>query len=262
MAERTGPVGVTCDGGVAVVLLQLPERANALGPTLMPALRAALHDLRSRDGVRAVVLAGDGRNFCAGGDLDLPLFDEPDASARLAEIEAAYDITDALLDLEMPVVAAIHGRCAGAGLALALASDVRVATASASFSLEFVRLGLVPDMGLCWLLPAAIGGSRALELALGGEVIGAAQAAEWGLVNRVVPDGTHVDAAIAWCRHVVQFPPGGLAATRRLLREAPRLDRVRAFEQERHVVNALIPTADSQDRLHAFRTRARQGRPQ
>jgi len=240
--------------------MQVPERANALGPALIPALRTALLDLRGRHDVRAVVLAGEGRHFCAGGDLDLPLFDEADPAARLAAIEEAYDITDALLDLDVPVVAAIHGRCAGAGLALALGSDLRVATASASFSLEFVRLGLVPDMGLCWLLPAAIGGSRALELALASDVIGAPQAAEWGLVNRVVPDGTHVDAATAWCRQLAAFPPRGLAAARRLLRNAPRLDRARAFEEERDVMNALIPTADSQDRLHAFRTRARQGR--
>jgi len=258
MAEE--PVGVSCDGRIAIVTMQVPERANALGPALIPALRTALRDLHGRDEVRAVVLTGEGRHFCAGGDLDLPLFDEPDAAARLAEIAAAYDITDALLDLDAPVVAAIHGRCAGAGLALALASDLRVATASASFSLEFVRLGLVPDMGLCWLLPSAIGGSRSLELVLSGDVIGAAQAAEWGLVNRVVPDGSHVEAAMAWCRQVVEFPPRGLAAARRLLREASPLDRTCAFEEERQVMNALIPTADSQARLHAFRTRARQGR--
>ena len=82
------------------------------------------------------------------------------AQRRLAQIEDAYAVTDALLDLDVPVVAALQGRCAGAGLALALACDLRVATSSATFSLEFVRLGLVPDMGLCWLLAPAIGGAR------------------------------------------------------------------------------------------------------
>jgi enoyl-CoA hydratase/carnithine racemase len=260
MGEAATAVGVTDDDGVAVVMLQVPERANALGPALMAALLDTLGSLPRRGEVRAVVLAGEGRNFCAGGDLDHPLFDEPDPSARLAQIEAAYGITEAILDLDVPVVAAIHGRCAGAGLALALAADLRVAAASATSSLEFVRLGLVPDMGLCWLLPAAIGGSRALELALSGEVVDAGTAGEWGLVNRVVPDGTHVDAATAWCRQVAGFPAGGLAATRRLLRTAARLERPYAFQEEAGVMNSLIATADSQARLRAVRTRQTRGR--
>src|SRR5262249_6828156 len=159
------------------------------------------------EGVRAVVLAGQGRNFCAGGDLTHPLFDETDGSARLAQIEDAYGITEALLDLEVPVLAAIQGRCAGAGLALALGCDLRVMATSATFGLAFGRLGLVPDMGLCWMLAPAIGGARALELALTAEVIGSAQAMEWGLVNRVVPDGAELGEARAWAEALVAFPP-------------------------------------------------------
>jgi 2-(1,2-epoxy-1,2-dihydrophenyl)acetyl-CoA isomerase len=252
-----GPVSVDVEGGVAVVTMRRPDRANALGPELMAALKDALVSLRRRDGVRAVVLAGEGRNFCAGGDLTHPLFDEPDAWVRLAQIEDAYGITEALLDLDVPAVAAIQGRCAGAGLALALGCDLRVMATSATFSLDFVRLGLVPDMGLCWLLAPAIGGARALELALTADVVGSGQALEWGLVNRVVPDGAEGQEARAWAEALVAFPPGGLAATRRLVRTVGSMDRDRGFALERETMNRLIPTPDSQAQLEAFRTRRR-----
>ncbi|HRE01431.1 MAG TPA: enoyl-CoA hydratase/isomerase family protein, partial [Ilumatobacteraceae bacterium] len=101
----------------------------------------------------------------------------------------AYGVTERLLDLPLPIVCAVQGRCAGAALAMVLSCDLRIATESAVFSLDFVRLGLSPDMGVCWLLGSAVGIGRALDFALSGELMDAQRALDWGIVTRVVPDG-------------------------------------------------------------------------
>jgi 2-(1,2-epoxy-1,2-dihydrophenyl)acetyl-CoA isomerase len=187
------------------------------------------------------------------------LFDEPDAAARRSQIQAAYDVTELLLDLEVPVVCAIQGRVAGAATALVLASDIRIAAPSTVFSLDFVRLGLSPDMGVCWLLTPAIGTSRALEMAMSGDLVGADTALAWGLVSKVVDEGQQRDIAIETARRLSEHPRAGLAAIRRLVRTAHTMSRTEGFAAEIDSMNSLIPTADAQGRLADFRSRAARG---
>jgi 2-(1,2-epoxy-1,2-dihydrophenyl)acetyl-CoA isomerase len=222
-------------------------------------MSAALRDVAADESIRAVVLAGEGKHFCAGGDLRHPLFDEPDADARLPQIRAAYDVTEQLLDLEVPVVCAIQGRVAGAATALVLASDIRVAAPSTVFSLDFVRLGLSPDMGVCWLLTPAVGTSRALEMALTGDFVDAEAALAWGLVSKVVDEGRQREVAIETAQRLAQHPRAGMAAIRRLVRTAHTMPRAEGFAAEIDSMNSLIATADAQGRLADFRSRAGRG---
>jgi 2-(1,2-epoxy-1,2-dihydrophenyl)acetyl-CoA isomerase len=261
MSETTAavpaPVVLSVRDGVAHLRLTRAERANAMDAATLEALADAVLEVRALDGVRVLVISGDGRHFCAGGDLSHVLFDERDPARRLAHIQVAYRVTERLLDLDVPVVAAVHGRCAGAALALMLAADLRVAASSTTFSLDFVRLGLLPDMGLCFLLAPAIGTGRALELALTAQVVDAEQGLAWGLVNRVVPDGHHLDVALELADGLRRLPPGGLAAARRMVRTAPYQSRDSAFAAEAGLMNELIPSHDAQSALAAFRSRAR-----
>lgn len=255
--EPDSLVEVTIDGDVAVLALNRASRANAMDASVFVALSEALDQMRDITSIGAIVLCGNGRHFCAGGDLDHPLFHEDDTVVRRNQIAEAYEVTNRLLDHPLPIVSAIQGRCAGAGLALVLGTDIRVAAATAVFSLDFVRLGLVPDMGLCWLLASTVGTGRALDLALSGELIGAEQALAWGLVSRLVEAGDERSTALAIAHQLAVHPPAGMTDIRRLVRAAPFVDRHVAFSDEIETMTRLTATSDARERLQAFRDRGR-----
>jgi len=173
--------------GYAVVRLNRPERLNALTHALVQDLHVELAALDADPTVRAVVLTGEGRAFCSGADLGGGPSDAEDVIRRLYN-----PLITQLTSMATPVIAAVNGVAAGAGFSLALAADLRLASENASFALSFVKVGLVPDAGATWLLPRAVGSTRAAEIALLGRKVTAAQALEWGLVNEVVsPDDLH-----------------------------------------------------------------------
>lgn len=252
-----GLVQVELMGNVAVMELARADRANSMDGAMFAAMCAALERLGDHTQARAIVLCGRGRNFCAGGDLDHPLFSEDDEPRRRAQIAAAYEVTTRLLDHPLPIVAAIQGRCAGAGLAVALSTDVRVGARSAVFSLDYVRLGLVPDMGLCYLLASTVGTGRALEIAMTADLFNATRAQELGVLAHVVEDGSERATALEIAGRLAAHPPLGLAGTRRLVRAAPWMDRADAFAAEIDVMTTLTASPDSRARLEAFRERQR-----
>jgi 2-(1,2-epoxy-1,2-dihydrophenyl)acetyl-CoA isomerase len=174
------------DGAVLTLTLNRPEKLNSVTDAMLVALAAALTSEAADPGVRAVVLTGAGRGFCAGQDLGA-------FSGRVEGVQEHLDrfyhpVLRALIGLDKPVVAAINGVAAGAGLSLALACDLRVAGASATLVQAFVRIGLVPDSGGSWFLPRLVGLSRALEMSMLGDDVPAQEALRIGLVDRVVPD--------------------------------------------------------------------------
>src|SRR4051812_613854 len=173
------------EGAVATITLDRPAALNALTIPMKYELLEALEAVRDDAAVRAVVLTGAGRAFCAGQDLKERL--EPGAPSLGEELRERYNpIVRAMRSMPKPIVGAINGVAAGAGMSLALACDVRVAAERASFVLAFGRLGLIPDSGATWLLPRLVGPSPAAELALLNEPMSAARAQELGLVARVV----------------------------------------------------------------------------
>ena len=171
---------------IATLTLDRPAALNALTIPLKTELLAAFRAIAHDRAVRAVVLTGAGRAFCAGQDLKERL--EPDAAPLAVELRERYNpIIAAMRALDQPIVAAINGVAAGAGASLAFACDIRLAAEGASFVLAFGRIGLVPDSGATWFLPRLIGSARAAELALTGAALSATEAERAGLVSRVVP---------------------------------------------------------------------------
>ena len=205
------------DGPLAVVTLNRPESLNALDARLGRDLAQALLAAAGDSAVRAVVLTGAGRAFCAGGDLKAMASPE---SAR--EVEAIlrnfHDVVRLLHELDKPTLAAIHGQAVGAGMSFALACDARVASEDATFSQAFIKIGLSPDGGSTWLLPRLVGPARAALLAMTGETIPARRALEWGLVSEVVPTGQHLARTLEVGRQIAAFSPGALRSIKRLLR--------------------------------------------
>src|SRR3989442_3083086 len=197
MVERDGPVATTRPNN--------PARLNALAPALTAELLETLEEFDSDPEVRAIVLTGEGRGFSAGADLST--LQEPYLKGERPKLsfflrEGYNKLIPLLTEAPKPVVAAINGVAAGAGVSLALACDLRVASEEASFSMAFVRIGLIPDAGSSYLLPRTVGMARALELALLSEKVDAAKALDIGLANRVVPSECLVPQAKDSCRRL------------------------------------------------------------
>lgn len=249
--EPARAIRVDVAEAVATITLDRPEALNALTIPMKRALLAALEAVAADRSIRAVVLTGAGRAFCAGQDLRERL--EPGAPPLGEELRERYNpIVLALRALPQPVVAAVNGVAAGAGASLAFACDLRVAADTARFVLAFDRIGLVPDSGATWTLPRLVGAGRAAELALLGDAVTAEEALRIGLVGRVVPADELPGAARDLALRLAAGAPAALAATKRLLADAFDRDLAAALEAEAEAQDALGRTADHAEGIAAF----------
>ncbi len=214
-------VNVRVSEAIATIELNRPETLNAWNRQLGVDLLAALERVRTDDTVRTVVIAGAGRAFSSGADLkdfgggDLTPDGRPDIYRTLTE--RYHPIMRAIRDLPKPVVAAVNGAAVGIGCSLALCCDLIVAGESAYFLLAFVNIGLVPDGGSSLFVPSRVGKARASELAMLGERIGAAQALEWGLINRVVADAALAEQVGTLAARLAAGPTRSYAGAKREL---------------------------------------------
>jgi 2-(1,2-epoxy-1,2-dihydrophenyl)acetyl-CoA isomerase len=188
------------DGPVALITVNRPTRLNALPPKTVDTLTSAFLELEADSRIRAVVLTGTGRGFCAGADISGDVGD-----ARRVLLEAWNPLVMTMRTLQLPIIAAINGVAAGAGVSLALACDLRVAVRSARFELSFAKIGLMPDAGLTWLLPRIVGLGRANELALLAGRLTAAEARDWGLVNQLCEDDEAVTNALVTAQRFAEL---------------------------------------------------------
>ncbi len=252
MTSPTDGLRVERDGPVVTLTLDRPEALNALTVPLKLALADALRTVAGDRSVRAVVLTGAGRAFCAGQDL--PERDRPDALPLDAELREHYlPIIRALRAMDQPVIAAVNGVAAGAGASLAFACDVRLAAPEARFVLAFGRIGLIPDCGATWFLPRLVGSSRAAEIALVGDPVGAEEAATIGLVRRVVPADQLLDAARELAQALAAAAPQALGWTKHALDAAWSTDLETALEEEARLQGLAGATRDHAEGLAAFR---------
>lgn len=237
--------------GVATIVLDRPDALNSLEATLKRDLASALREAGRDPAVRAVVLTGAGRAFCAGQDLRERL--APGATPLDVEVRTRFNpLVLALRRLEKPVVAAVNGVAAGAGVALAFACDLRIAASSASFVLAFGRIGLVPDSGASWFLPRLVGASRAAELLLLSDPLPAAEALRIGLVNRVVPPEALADEAHALAVRLASGAPRAMALTKRALDRALDQGLEAQLDYEASLQGIAGRTADHAEGLAAF----------
>jgi 2-(1,2-epoxy-1,2-dihydrophenyl)acetyl-CoA isomerase len=236
---------------IATITLDRPEALNALTIPLKAGLLAAFRAVARDRTVRAVVLTGAGRAFCAGQDLKERL--APDAAPLAVEVRERYNpIIAAMRSLDRPIVGAINGVAAGAGASLAFACDIRIAADDASFVLAFGRIGLVPDSGATWWLPRLVGPAKAAELALLGESLSAADAERFGLVARVVPHDAVVIEARAVAARLAALAPVALALTKRALERTWSISLDEALEDEAYRQGVAGATADHAEGLAAF----------
>lgn len=252
MAGDAGePVIVGRNGAVVTLTLNRPARLNALDSAMHEALASALAAIEADESARAVLLTGAGRGFCAGADLA----EHQDRPAR--DLGAAIDLhynplARRMRALPKPIVAAVNGIAAGAGMNLALAADIVVACEAASFTQAFIRIGLMPDAGGTHFLPRAVGDARARGLAMLGDTITAREAADWGLIWQCLPDEGFPDAALALATALAAKPTRALAAMKRAfaVSSANALDA--QLDLERDLQRELGRTADFGEGVAAF----------
>ncbi|WP_374103059.1 enoyl-CoA hydratase/isomerase family protein [Streptomyces sp. B93] len=247
----------TTDNHVSRITLNRPEALNALTPDLRERLIQLLSDASADPTVRAVVLTGTGRGFCAGADLRGGAGAGPRVAGDVSRTLrlGAQRLVAAVLDCEKPVIAAVNGTAAGLGAHLALACDLVLAAESARFIEVFVRRGLVPDGGGAYLLPRLIGPHRAKELMFFGDALTAADAARLGLVNRVVPDADLTDTTHDWATRLATAPTRALTLTKQLVNASLDTDRATAFAAEAAAQEINMTTADAHEGLTAFAER-------
>ena len=255
-----GPVLHRVAEGVSWITLNRPEALNAVTAEMRETLIGLLESASADPGVRAVVLTGAGRGFCAGADLRAAPGDGSAAGSgeRLAGDVArmlrrgVQRLVAAVLDCEKPVLAAVNGPTAGVGVPLALACDLVLMADTAGLVPAFVRRGLVPDGGAAYLLPRLVGPQRAKELLFLGDTLTAADAERLGLVNRVVPAAELEQTARAWAARLASGPTRSIALTKQLLNAALESDRSAAFAAEATAQETNMATADAAEGVRAF----------
>ena len=242
-------------GGVAVVTLNRPQALNSFTRGMHRQLWEALDRAEANLAIRALVLTGAGRGFCAGLDLSELDFTPGPGQLERADpgpvIDQAFNpTTRRLMSLRMPTVCAVNGVAAGAGASVAMACDVVVAAPGASFVQAFSRIGLIPDAGGSWLLVERLGLARAMALAMTGDKLGADKALEWGLIWEVADPC--VEAALALATRLSEMPTRALVATRHLLRDASTRSLDQHLDIERDTQSLLGRSHDYIEGVTAF----------
>jgi 2-(1,2-epoxy-1,2-dihydrophenyl)acetyl-CoA isomerase len=249
------PVRVERDGALTVIMLNRPNVLNAFDETLTSALSAAILDTASDASVRAVVITGAGRAFSAGQDLRDPAMQvAAGAELRLGdELRRRYHpLIAAIREMRKPVVAAVNGVVAGAGLGIAVACDVRVASAAAVFRAAWSRVGLVPDAGSAFFLPRLVGWGRAMDMILTGEPVSADEALRIGLVTRVWPEAEFADGWRAYARALAHGATEAFALSKEGLNAAWERDFTSFLDLESSLQDRAGRTRDYAEGVSAF----------
>lgn len=264
MADR---VSVTIDAGVADVRLNRPEKINALDPAMFAAIVDAGEQLKSDPSVRAVVLSGEGRGFCAGldfgsfqamagghgnaggnGSEDRPVRGIGDTDGRITHLgqQAAY----VWQEVPAPVIAAVHGVALGGGIQIALGADVRFVAPDARMSVLEIRWGLIPDMTGTMMLPRLVGLDVAKELTFTGRMVSGEEAGRIGLATRVTE--TPLEDALELAREIASKSPAAVRGAKRLLNQAGTVDLAQQFADERTTIGSLIGSPDQVEAVTAY----------
>jgi enoyl-CoA hydratase/carnithine racemase len=242
--------------GVATLTFNRPEVLNALTFEVYAQFRDLLEELRYDDAVKVLVLTGQGRGFCSGGDVEKIIGDllRRDVKGHLDFTRMTGAVVQNMRLLDKPIIAALNGTTAGAGAVIALASDLRIAADGMKFAFLFTRVGLTgADMGAAYLLPRVIGQGRALELLLLGDAIDAATAERYGLVNRVVPPADLLPKAQEWASRLAHGPTLAISMTKRLVNNEWHMDLLAALESEAQAQALMLMGEDHRLFYEAFR---------
>jgi len=254
MAYET--VDLSIDNGVAEITLNRPERLNAWNAQFGDELRQALLTDAADPEVRSVLITGAGRGFSSGADLK-EMLEQGSDGGQIPDVGEMlrtryHPIIKGIRELPKPVVAAVNGPAVGIGCSLALACDLIWAAESAVFGLAFVNIGLVPDGGSTFLVPVAAGKARALEMALLGDPLPAERALEWGLINRVVPDGELMEQARGLAQTLARGPTRSYANSKRALNNSFLKIMDEQLDLEADMQAEMVKTSDFIEGVSAF----------
>jgi 2-(1,2-epoxy-1,2-dihydrophenyl)acetyl-CoA isomerase len=244
---------LTQDQGLATITLNAPEKLNAVSRKMVAELKQCWEELAADGSVRAVLLTGAGRGFCAGADLADPDREQGVAADSGAALDKFFNPVIRLMrSMPKPIVAAVNGPAAGVGMSFAMAADIAIAAKSATFLQAFARIGLLPDGGSTWFLPRLVGEQRARALAMLAPQISAAQAKEWGLIWDVVDDGELLATATDLARRLAAGPTLSLARIKDALGRASGNDLSRQLDLERDFQRELGRSEDFKEGVAAF----------
>ena len=238
---------------VAHIILNRPDVANTLDEEMSREFMQVIIRCSEEPMVRAILISGAGRMFCGGGDLKKFSAQGEYLSSHLKEIAIySHVVISGLLRLEAPVIAAVHGSAAGAGMSLACACDIVVAAENTRFTTGYTRVGLSPDWSSTYLLPRLVGLRRALELLMTNRVLTAQEALEWGIVTQVLPEAEFLEKACALAVQLAAGPTKALGAAKRLLYSGYNESLETQMENESQAISSLGYTADAHEGITAF----------
>ena len=243
-------VRIEREGALALITLARPERLNALTPEMMEQLADATASLQKDREVRAVLLRGEGRAFCAGADVGT--MKGLDVLAGRQRIQRAHRVIAGLANLDKPVIAAVRGATVGVGWSLALACDLILASENASFSLVFKKIGLAPDGAAAYFLTQYIGVLRARELMMSARMVPAAEGLQLGMVNEVLPDDQLDARALALAHELAESATFALASGKRLFCGAMQPSLEAFLDLESHVQNLVLQSDDRKEGVAPF----------
>jgi 2-(1,2-epoxy-1,2-dihydrophenyl)acetyl-CoA isomerase len=237
--------------GLATLTLNAPDKLNAVSRKMIAEIKQAWEEIGADGSVRAVLLTGNGRGFCAGADLSDP-DRKNDADSGSALDKFFNPVIRTMRSLPKPIVAAVNGVAAGVGMSFALASDIAIAAKSASFLQAFARIGLLPDGGSTWFLPRLVGEQRARALAMLAPQISAEQAKQWGLIWDVVDDAQLMPTATELAHRLANGPTQSLARIKEAMNRASQNDLSQQLDIERDFQRELGRTEDFREGVTAF----------
>lgn len=239
------------ESGLAILTLHRPDALHAVNSRMLSELGTALTDIEREEGMAGVILTGGAQCFSAGFDIG-----EISGCVTVADLRRffreAHAVFERLEELEKPVIAAIAGLCLGGGCELALACDLRIATDNASFGQPEIKIGMIPGGGATQRLPRLIGMTRAKELLLTGDYVDAAEAERIGLVNRVVPAASLLEAAKALAHKILQHSHGAVKAAKLAVNGGIHMDIKAGMAHEARCLDALFPTQERKEGILAF----------
>lgn len=239
-------------GPVAVVTVSNPSALNAFDQPMAEAMVHRLKEAAADAAVRAVLLRGEGKHFCAGGDL-VSIRAAADPSAYVLKLSrTANEALARMRSMDKPVLAELKGAVAGGGVGVALACDLRIASDTTQFSLAFLKVGLSPDVGSTWTLPRLVGRGRAFELAAAGDPLPVMEAFRWGLVNRVAKAAEVEAASMAWALELARLPPRAVAELKALFNSAEGASFTAHLDSDSAAIARMAGTRDFREGADAF----------
>jgi len=237
--------------GVLKITLNKPETLNALDMVMREELHDLLLEASTDDEVKAVVITGAGRAFCSGGDIGTMGTFKPGEGRR--RIQKVQRITRVIWNMEKPVIAAVNGACAGAGMNLAMSCDFILASDKSKFLEAFIKIGLIPDLGGFYLLPRRIGIANAKDLIMTGRTIDAQEALNMGVVNKIVPGEELMDEAMKMATKFAKGPTRALGLAKMLLNRSFETDLDASYADEAYAQDLCMVSDDFQEGLASFR---------